>query len=99
MALVFHEITYTTHKKVIDIGPIQATTETKKTIPLPPVLGGLALVGGIVLFRRGEPHFHAFDLLCCQGDDLRHLPLIERKLRLRSVVLQRGERMLYCDHV
>ncbi len=53
VALVFHGITYTTHKKVIDIGPIQATTETKKTIPLPPVLGGLALVGGIVLVIAG----------------------------------------------
>jgi bifunctional non-homologous end joining protein LigD len=52
-----------------------------------------------LLFRRGEPRFIAFDLLWYEGEDLRYLPLIERKLRLRSVVLQRGERLLYCDHV
>jgi uncharacterized membrane protein HdeD (DUF308 family) len=49
VALTYQGITYTTHKKVLDIGPIQATKEEHKTIPLPPVLGGIALVGGIVL--------------------------------------------------
>jgi len=49
LALAYQGITYTTHKKVLDIGPIQATKEEHKTIPLPPVLGGIALVGGIVL--------------------------------------------------
>jgi bifunctional non-homologous end joining protein LigD len=39
-----------------------------------------------LLFRRGEPRFYAFDLLWCEGEDLRYLPLIERKLRSRSVV-------------
>ncbi len=52
-----------------------------------------------LLFRRGEPRFYAFDLLWCDGEDLRYLPLIERKARLRSVVPRRGERLLYCDHV
>jgi hypothetical protein len=49
VALAYQGITYTTQKKVLDIGPIQATKEEHKTIPLPPVLGGIALVGGIVL--------------------------------------------------
>jgi hypothetical protein len=49
IALAYQGITYTTHKKVLDIGPIQATNEEHKTIPLPPVLGGIALVGGFVL--------------------------------------------------
>jgi uncharacterized membrane protein len=49
VALAYQGITYTTHKKVFDIGPIQATKEEHKTIPIPPVLGGLALVGGIAL--------------------------------------------------
>lgn len=49
VALVFQGISYTKREKVIDIGPIHATAEEKKTIPLPPVLGGIALVGGIVL--------------------------------------------------
>jgi bifunctional non-homologous end joining protein LigD len=52
-----------------------------------------------LLFRRGEPRFVAFDLLWCDGEDLRYLPLIERKQRLRSVVRGSGERLLYCDHV
>jgi len=49
VALVYGGITYTTQKKVLDIGPIQATKEEHKTIPLPPILGGIALAGGIVL--------------------------------------------------
>ena len=53
VAFIFQGITYTTHKDVIDIGPIHATADTKKTIPLPPVLGGIALVGGIVLLVAG----------------------------------------------
>ncbi|MEO5574433.1 MAG: DUF3185 domain-containing protein [Gammaproteobacteria bacterium] len=53
MALAYQGITYTTREKVIDIGPIHATAETEKTIPLPPLLGGLALVGGIVLVVVG----------------------------------------------
>jgi uncharacterized membrane protein len=49
VALAYQGITYTTHKKVLDIGPIQATKEEHKTIPLSPVLGGIAVVGGIAL--------------------------------------------------
>jgi hypothetical protein len=49
ISLAYQGITYTTHKKVLDIGPIHATKEEHKTIPLPPVLGGIALVGGIVM--------------------------------------------------
>jgi ATP-dependent DNA ligase len=52
-----------------------------------------------LLFRRGEPRFYAFDVLWHDGEDLRYLPLFGRKLRLRSVVPQRGDRVLYCDHV
>jgi hypothetical protein len=53
IALAYEGITYTTREKVVDIGPIKATVEKKKTIPLPPVLGGLALVGGVVLVIAG----------------------------------------------
>ena len=67
-----------------------------------------------LLFRRAEPVFYAFDLLWdehawsddelerrrfANGEDLRFLPLSDRKLRLRSVVPRRAERLLYCDHV
>lgn len=54
VAFIFQGITYTTREKVIDLGPIQATAEEKKTIPLPPVLGAIALVGGIVLLVVGS---------------------------------------------
>jgi uncharacterized membrane protein HdeD (DUF308 family) len=49
IALVFGGITYTTKEKVIDLGPIEATAKKEKTIPLPPVLGAISLIGGIVL--------------------------------------------------
>ena len=49
ISLAVGGITYTKREKVLDIGPIQATADRQKTIPLPPLLGGLALVGGIVL--------------------------------------------------
>jgi hypothetical protein len=54
LALAYQGITYTTHKKVLDIGPIEATETEHKTIPLPPILGGIALVGGIVLLVAGS---------------------------------------------
>ena len=67
-----------------------------------------------LLFRRAEPIFHAFDILWDEhalsddeeeqrrfqnGEDLRYLPLIDRKLRLHAVVPKRGERLHYCDHI
>ena len=52
-----------------------------------------------MLFRRGEPRFVAFDLLWCDGEDLRYSPLADRKYRLRSVIPGAGDRLLYCDHV
>lgn len=53
LALAYQGITYTKREKVIDVGPIHATKDTTKTIPLPPVLGGLALIGGIALVTVG----------------------------------------------
>ena len=48
-SFAYQGITYTTREKVIDIGPIEATAEKQKTIPLPPVFGAIALIGGIAL--------------------------------------------------
>jgi hypothetical protein len=53
VALGYEGISYTTREKVVDIGPLQASVEKKKTIPLSPVLGGAALLGGIVLVIAG----------------------------------------------
>jgi len=53
VALAYGGISYTRREKVVDIGPIEATAEKRETIPLPPLLGGLALAGGVVLLIYG----------------------------------------------
>jgi multisubunit Na+/H+ antiporter MnhC subunit len=52
-ALAYQGITYTTRETVVDIGPIHATAERQKTVPLPPVLGITAVVGGVALLVVG----------------------------------------------
>ena len=47
--LVFQGITYTTREKVVDIGGLHVTAETRKTVPIPLIAGGLALAGGIAV--------------------------------------------------
>ena len=53
-AFAYQGITYTTREKVVDLGPIQVTAEKTKTFPLPPVVGAIAIVGGIVLLVMGS---------------------------------------------
>jgi len=53
VAFAYQGITYTTREKVVDIGPIQVTADKTKTFPLPPIMGAVALVGGIVLLVMG----------------------------------------------
>jgi uncharacterized membrane protein len=53
VAFAYQGITYTTNEKVVDLGPLKVEAKREKTIPLPPVLGGIALVGGIVLVIAG----------------------------------------------
>jgi len=54
ISFAYQGITYTTHKKVVDLGPIQASTTQHKTIPLSPIFGGILLVGGIILVVAGN---------------------------------------------
>jgi len=54
IAFSYQGITYTKREKVLDIGPIEATTEKKETIPLPPILGAMALAGGVALVFVGS---------------------------------------------
>jgi hypothetical protein len=49
ISLTYHGFTYKTERRVIDVGPIKAETKEDKTVPLPPIVGGLALAGGVVL--------------------------------------------------
>jgi uncharacterized membrane protein YidH (DUF202 family) len=54
IGLIWGGISYTREEKVIDFGPIEATAERRETIPVTPVVGGIALVGGIVLLVAGR---------------------------------------------
>ena len=54
VALVLGGITYTKREKVLDIGPIKATAEHEKTIPLSPIVGIASLAGGIALIVAGS---------------------------------------------
>lgn len=54
ISLAYGGITYTSREKVLDIGPIEATAERQKTLPMPPILGGVALVAGIGLLVMGS---------------------------------------------
>jgi hypothetical protein len=49
MALIYQGITYTTRQGLVDLGPIHATKETKKTLPLPPIFGVVCVGTGVVL--------------------------------------------------
>jgi uncharacterized membrane protein YidH (DUF202 family) len=49
LALAYQGIRYTTQEKLIDIGPLKLTSSERHTIPLPPILGGVAIAAGIAL--------------------------------------------------
>ena len=51
-AFAFQGITYTTREKAVDLGPVQVTAEKTNHIPLPPIVGVIALAGGIILLAR-----------------------------------------------
>lgn len=53
VSFAYQGITYTTRKRVMDVGPIHATRTEHRTIPLSPVFGGILLVGGIILVIAG----------------------------------------------
>jgi uncharacterized membrane protein YidH (DUF202 family) len=53
LALAYGGFSYTREKKVIDLGPVQATTKTQETVPVPPLLGVAAIVGGIAILVVG----------------------------------------------
>ena len=54
LALAYHGFTYNHRERVMDVGPMHVTTETQDRIPIPPILGGLALAGGIVMLVVGS---------------------------------------------
>ena len=54
IGLVWGGVTYTTREKVVDIGPIHASRDKTHSIPLPPVAGAIALIGGVALLVTGK---------------------------------------------
>lgn len=54
IALLYSGITYTHREKIIDVGPLQVEKKTTERVPIPPIVGGLALLGGIVLVLAGR---------------------------------------------
>lgn len=54
IALAYGGFSYTKREKIIDAGPLQVSADREKTIPFPPILGGLCLVGGIILVVVGN---------------------------------------------
>lgn len=54
LALAYQGFTYTTRETVIDIGPITATADRERTFPLPPILGIVAIAGGVALMFGGS---------------------------------------------
>lgn len=54
LALVYQGVSYTTEDKIIDIGSLEVTEEDTHTLPLPPILGAVAIIGGAVLLAAGK---------------------------------------------
>jgi drug/metabolite transporter (DMT)-like permease len=54
LIITYQGFTYKTHKKVLDLGPVQATKEERHTVPIPPILGAIAVIGGIVVLTTGR---------------------------------------------
>jgi hypothetical protein len=52
--LAWGGFTYKTNEKVVDIGPIHATREKTHSVPLPPIAGAIAIIGGVVLLLAGK---------------------------------------------
>lgn len=54
VGLALGGFSFTRKEKVVDVGPIEATADKKESVPVPPLLGALAIVGGVVLLAAGS---------------------------------------------
>ena len=52
-ALAYQGVTYTQRETVLDIGPLHATADRQKTLPIPPIVGAMVVIGGVVLMVSG----------------------------------------------
>ena len=53
-AFAYQGISYTTREKVVDLGPLQVTADKTRTLPLSPIVGGIALISGVALLVMGQ---------------------------------------------
>jgi hypothetical protein len=55
IAFAYQGISYTSRDNVVDLGPLHVTAERSHTLPLPPIVGAIALAGGLaLLFMKGQ---------------------------------------------
>lgn len=54
VGLIYGGVTWTRREKVLDIGPVEVTRSHEKSVPVPPIVGGVCLVAGVVLLVRGR---------------------------------------------
>lgn len=54
VALIYQGISYTSEQTVLELGPVDVQAEERRTIPLPPILGALSLIGGVALIVAGS---------------------------------------------
>ena len=54
VALAYQGFTYTTKERVVDVGPLKVEASREKTVPLPPIVGGVAVAAGLVLVIVGS---------------------------------------------
>ena len=54
VGLAYGGISWTQREKVVDLGPIEVSSDTHKTLPLPPIVGGICLVAGAALLLGGS---------------------------------------------
>ncbi len=54
VSFAYQGITFTTREKAVDLGPIRVTTDRTRTLPLPPIVGAIALAGGILFLAMGN---------------------------------------------
>jgi hypothetical protein len=54
LGFIFKSVSFTTEKEVADVGPIEIKSEEKETVPIPEILSGIAIAGGIILIAVGS---------------------------------------------
>ena len=54
LAMVYQGFTYRSNDRVVDLGPVHVNAERSHSVPVPPVIGAIALIGGIALLFTGR---------------------------------------------